>query len=277
MPLAFWDLEHPGAYGTATTCAVEGAFIQIGLLGSKLFTSFLAVQSLLVVRFNRSESSMKCLERMFFGFGVVLPIGTAAAAIALGLFNEIDIGFCHIEQSIPQCDKEGGPLFDEWCEDVFFGKGIGWYQFGMGYFWTVLSLTVIVFCTMSLFVSIRNQKNQPAKWVLTAESGKHQKLVLARAFMYLVVFVLVWCPTIIPLVLRTKTMAFLVTSLLPLQGFFNALICSGTAERCLFRRRQPAQDTEPSSSLSSSLSSSTHPVSVLKNGKDKTPPISGKN
>lgn len=146
-------------------------------------------------------------------------------------------GFCWIRKSTAKCDymheeeeevdddgelepAEGGPLLDPWCEEVYRGNKAFLIQLGLALIWILLALFICLGSMISLFCFIRQQENRAARWVLTARDGKHQKLVLARALMYFIVFVLVWLPSIVSLALSTEELRYVVVTLMPLQGMF---------------------------------------------------------
>ena len=90
--LEMWELENPGAMGTELTCAMQGVMVHLGSVGSCLFTCFLAIHTLLVVRYGWKKDRMDKMEHLYFVLGIGIPLIGAIAAASLGLLNKFDIG-----------------------------------------------------------------------------------------------------------------------------------------------------------------------------------------
>mmetsp|Transcript_30359 Transcript_30359/g.72777 ORF Transcript_30359/g.72777 Transcript_30359/m.72777 type:complete len:223 (-) Transcript_30359:266-934(-) len=175
---------------------------------------------------------MRKVEMFFFAFGISFTVITAAVAAAMELTNEMSVGFCWIDVSPAVCDsKRLGPLFDGYCEENQKGENPLLYQIGLAVGWAFLTLMIIIYAMASLFFFVRHQETRAARWTLTAQTGRQQKLVLARSMMYIFVYLIVWLPSGIALAADTAAAATVVAVLLPLQGVFNAFIYSGAIEK----------------------------------------------
>lgn len=89
---ARWLFEFPGASGNTATCTLQGFFVQFGVIGSNFFTAFLALQTLLVVRFSWTEKQMQRAEVAFFSTGIGIPLVTAIWAVGAGYINGTIVG-----------------------------------------------------------------------------------------------------------------------------------------------------------------------------------------
>ncbi|CAJ1949929.1 unnamed protein product [Cylindrotheca closterium] len=237
-----WDIDYPDASGSIATCTLQGIMIQLGVCGSTVFTAFLAIQSLLVVKYSWNEKQMKKVEIFFFAFGISFAVLTATIAAAMEMTNALNIGFCWIDISPAPCDLERlGPLFDEYCDENVRGSDPLLYQIGLAMGWAFLTLLIIIYAMASLFFYVRHQENRATRWTLTAQTGRQQKLVLARSMMYIFVYLIVWLPSSIAIVFDTVAAATVVTIALPSQGALNAIIYSGVVERYCIPRQTARQ------------------------------------
>eukprot|EP00980_Cylindrotheca_fusiformis_P028519 scaffold22607_cov123-Cylindrotheca_fusiformis.AAC.16 len=244
----WWDASFPGAAGNKMTCTLQGFFLQVGVLGESFFTSFVAVQTLLVVRYAWTNQQMRKAEIAFNTVGIGLPLITGIWAAASDRINNLAVGFCWISMTPRQCKNEmGGPLFDEYCDNTVRVESALAYQIGLAMVWAFLTLLVIAYSMISLFCFVRKREKQASRWMLTSQRGQQQKKVLVRATMYITGYVGIWIPTFISLqgdlVARMARMS-LVAALLPLQGFLNALIYSGVVDRCLLRTKEMTNNSQ---------------------------------
>mmetsp|Transcript_41449 Transcript_41449/g.99842 ORF Transcript_41449/g.99842 Transcript_41449/m.99842 type:complete len:152 (-) Transcript_41449:519-974(-) len=110
--------------------------------------------------------------------------------------------------------------------------------FSMG--WVILAMLVILFSMVSFYLFVRKTERRAARWSQHASDGRQQKRVLTKSIAIIAAYFLTWTPTIFAVTpvlahVDAKTVDTIVAAILPLQGFFNALIFSGCAEQCLDR------------------------------------------
>mmetsp|Transcript_35562 Transcript_35562/g.86171 ORF Transcript_35562/g.86171 Transcript_35562/m.86171 type:complete len:622 (+) Transcript_35562:45-1910(+) len=268
---AFWDALWPGASGNDASCTAQGFFIHIGVMGSTFFTTFVAVQTLGLVRYNWTRIQMNKVEKVFFGIAIGQPLITATAAAAAGFFNPTNTGFCWINMNPVFCneEKERGPLIDAYCEDRVRAKN--WFLWHMLFSmaWVYLALAVIAFSMISLYRVVRAQERRVSRSRLTAQDSERQRKILIRGMLYISIYLLIWIPVSLNLLDSEDgeggegggdgdgedrrmleeddsddeeggfdffdIFEFLATIMLPAQGFLNALIYSGILDRCINR------------------------------------------
>jgi hypothetical protein len=242
---ALWDAQFPGASGTPATCTAQGFFLHFGLLGSGLFTVFVGIQTLLVVRYSWKEQQMQKAEIVFFVVAILIPLTTGIWASVIDLMNPLGAGFCWIDVSPKICESiDIYPLLKDYCDDVVRGEDYVVYAVFFAGLWILLSILAVCGTMISLFIFVRNKERRAARWgAVSAREGRQQKRVLAKAALYISVNLLVWVPSIVAIVTRIGTkgeQVFGVNSLipsifLPLQGFLNAMIYSGAVDKCVQR------------------------------------------
>lgn len=101
LALSTWPIPEEsthawGAIGNLKSCEVQGFLIQLGL-STTLYTAFLSIYYVLIVKFNwRQESrQMKTFEELAHCVAVVLALGTAIASLVLDQYNDANL-FCWI-------------------------------------------------------------------------------------------------------------------------------------------------------------------------------------
>jgi hypothetical protein len=272
---ARWDSLFPGASGNIATCTAQGFFVHLGICGSTFFTGCVAIQTLLVVRYAWTDRQMRNAEIAFYASSIGLPLITGIWAAAANLMNPMVIGFCWLNSSPQECGSQsGGPILDEYCDAAVRGENYFVYQIAFAMAWIFLTVLVIVGSMISLFLFVRKQELQAARWSYNAQEGRQQKQVLTKAMMYISVYALIWLPTITSLVVLEESfdpvaVTTIVATLLPLQGFFNSLIYSGIIEKCLQRvccgggTKGPRQGHRNSTATFSSKGEQKHPSELV--------------
>eukprot|EP00980_Cylindrotheca_fusiformis_P028518 scaffold22607_cov123-Cylindrotheca_fusiformis.AAC.15 len=242
---AWWDANFPGAAGDKTTCTLQGFFLHVGMAGSTFFTSFVAVQTLLVVRYAWRNQRMRKAEIAFYTVGIAVPLAGGIWAAVSNSITNFPVGFCWIGVTPLECEDEmGGPLFDEYCDDILLLENGRIYRDVLSMAALFFAILAIAYSMISLFCYVRKQEKQAARWSLTSQRGQQQKKVLVRATMYIAGFVGIWIPSIIALMKASVAGISVAAALLPLQGFLNALIYSGVVDRC-FLRNKPHRGRPP--------------------------------
>eukprot|EP00980_Cylindrotheca_fusiformis_P009394 scaffold2053_cov112-Cylindrotheca_fusiformis.AAC.9 len=245
---AWWDKTYPGAAGNDATCTLQGFFVHVGVAGSTFFTGFIALQTLLWVRYSWNDQQMHKAEIAFYTVGISIPLVTAIWAAVDGKMGNLPIGICWINMTPQKCEDEmGGALIDEYCDDVARGDDSFAFQIGLAMVWVLLTLVVTFYSMISLFCFVRKLENRSAQWSLTSRHGQLQKKVLLRAMMYISVYVVIWIPTMATLTGASLAELTTVACLLPLQGFLNAVIYSGVVDKCFLRKSPEPRNTTVSS------------------------------
>mmetsp|Transcript_41448 Transcript_41448/g.99836 ORF Transcript_41448/g.99836 Transcript_41448/m.99836 type:complete len:267 (-) Transcript_41448:16-816(-) len=175
-------------------------FLHIGLGGSAFFTSYMAIQTLLLVRYAWTEKQMQKAEYAFFGWGLVGPLTTGIWAAAEGLFHPFLLGACWINSAVEDCPVEHeqrGPLLDEYCNDAIPADRLLIYQMVFAYAWIMLGLLMILFSMVSLYLFVRKRERQAARWSQNASDGRQQKRVLTKSIAIIAAYLFTWTPTIV--------------------------------------------------------------------------------
>jgi len=255
-------------------------FVHVGLSASAFFTGYVALQTLLVVRYAWTEKKMQKAEYFFFASGLGVPIITVILAAAKGLFHPMEGGFCWITQSaVDECtyldggvgdldegdgdplfdEGEGGPLLDAYCKNLMISKGENFFnQAVLAIAWILLVMLGILFSMISLYLFVRQNERQAARWSTNAQEGRQQKRVLTKSIAVIGAYFFTWIPSILALIpaiytaMNVVIINTIVAAVLPLQGFFNALIFSGYMEKCIRRicfGKRGSEAAPPRSSL----------------------------
>ena len=234
--------RHPGASGSDAMCSAQGFFIHFGLLGSTFATGFIALQTLLMVRYNWTESQMRRAEKVFFSVVGIYPLATASIATAMGLMNPLPTAFCWIEVSPIECYFISFyPMLQEYCEEVNpLGSDYLLYKLLLGFAVIFFTLILIVYSMISLYLSVRTQERRAARWSSNAAQGRAQRQVFTKGMLYISAYLMVWIPSVLAVLLDSEMITHLggliintvVSFCLPLQGLLNALIHSGALDVC---------------------------------------------
>ena len=177
-------------------------------------------------------------EIAFFTIGIGMSLITAVWAAAINVLNPTEVGFCWIKNTPVECSLEStGPLLEEYCEGAERGEDFFYYQLGFAMVWVFIVLVLIIFSMTSVFCVVRKQERRASKWSQSALEARQRKAVFTRAAMYISVYFLIWGPSLVAVVSTTEANGMatntLVSVMLPLQGFFNALIYSGFVSKFL--------------------------------------------
>ena len=238
---AFHD-RHPGSSGSDAMCSAQGFFIHFGLLGSTFATGFIALQTLLMVRYNWTESQMRKAEKVFFSVVGIYPVTTATIATAMGLMNPLPTAFCWIEVSPIECYFVSHyPILQEYCDEVNpLGSNYLLYKLLLGFAVIFFVLILVLYSMISLYLSVRTQERRAARWSSNAAQGRAQRQVFTKGMLYISAYLMVWIPSVLAVVLDSETITHMggliintvVSFCLPLQGLLNALIHSGALDIC---------------------------------------------
>ena len=240
-----WDSRYPGSktIDSKAACSTQGFFIHFGILGSTFATGFIALQTLLMVRYSWTERQMRKAEKVFFTILAIYPLTTAIVATSMGLMNPLPTAFCWIEVPVVECFFESRhPLLEDYCEEINPMSATNYLLFKLVLGFAVIFFTlVLVFCSMvSLYLSVRTQERRAARWSSNAAEGRAQRKVFTKGMLYISAYLIVWIPSVLAVSLDADSIGpqgglllnTIVSIFLPLQGCFNALIYSGALDIC---------------------------------------------
>jgi hypothetical protein len=126
------------AMGNMQTCAVQGFFIQLGV-ATFLYTAFLAVYYLLMMRYHWKERDFRTLEKIWHGFAILLTLGTAIAALCMKLYNNANI-WCWIAPLPLDCLNSSKNDGESTCER---GDNAYIYRIAFYFFWLWTAVIVV--------------------------------------------------------------------------------------------------------------------------------------
>ena len=151
--------NFPGASGNVTTCTIQGFIIQVGTIGSMLFTCWLSLGFLLMVKYNWREQNLEKLQRILVSFTLLLAFGSAIFLAAIGQFNYTTPGFCWIGPFPPNFEYDGVP-YDGYSEDekVFLRGTENYfiYRLVFGQVWVGVALLIIMYSLIVVFCHVRS-------------------------------------------------------------------------------------------------------------------------
>ena len=157
----------PQAKGSLRSCTVLGVLIQMGFI-SVYFNAMMAVYFWLVVAKGWTEDRLKKVRARAYALIMVVGVGVALGGIPLykPLFLTCYVGY-------PPLTAES------WIPVTFF------YLIPIG-----VSIFVVTFATVALFLSVYRLEVAAAKWRLTKRSGGNSMTdqVFWRCFWYLLAF-----------------------------------------------------------------------------------------
>lgn len=250
-----YDDTFPWATGNQATCTFQGFLIHVGMSGSVLFTGFISLHYVFVVRYRWGKDKMRRMEIICYILGLIIPFGAAVYLAIMGLFNPYVTGFCWINQYPGICapyDKEADEsgAVEDYCND--FGPDlvtseeantailIFAYPLIGGVF------LVVVVSMGLLYHSIQSQERQ----LMSSSSNNHHqqrrqstfgnkrntkisRQAIKKAMLLISNYVVMYVPVIIASGMYTKASSLVTVIFLSSQGVLNAFVYSGMAEWCL--------------------------------------------
>ena len=157
--LLVYMIFYPGASGNFTTCTIQGFIIQVGIIGSLLFTSWISLGFLLMVKYNWRDQSLDKLQRVLVPFTFLLAFGSAIFLAAIGQFNYTTPGFCWIGP-YPHAFEFNGLQYDEYHEEeqVFLRgtENFFIYRLVFGQVWAGVALLIIMYSFVVVFFHVRS-------------------------------------------------------------------------------------------------------------------------
>ena len=239
-----YDYLFPLAAGNRATCSAQGFAIYTGLLGSGLFTGFISLQYVLKVRYMWMEESMRRLEKVCFTLGILYPIASGLYLLATQQFNLNNTGWCWVTEYPYICsDNYYGkePHLEPWCNDypaLVSERSTNIIQAFLFSIAMVLVIFTVAISMVLLYITVRRQEQRSAQWSEASREGRYQKKVVQKAMLYIGSFLLIYLPTTALAMGRASNPDYedlIMNILWPIQGVFNAMVYSNTAERLLCR------------------------------------------
>jgi hypothetical protein len=155
--------------------------ILVGQFGSILFTGFISIQAVLVIRYRWTVATMRKVERYFLILGSVFPLVIAVSAVSIGSIHPTTGGICFINASPHFCLYS----YLGWCRiHKVWGKHLLFYNLAVTAVILIVLLMVLISMVL-LFHTARSQERQAAPWSMTAQEGRAQKAVVKTASLYL--------------------------------------------------------------------------------------------
>ena len=158
--LYFHEYWYPYASGTIATCTIQGFLIQVGLIGSMLFTAWLSVGFVLMVKYNWREQKLMKLQWVLVIFTCLLAFGSAIFLAVEEYFNPVSTGFCWIgkfgrDVALPGVPyEEIGERFRNNFERG--GQHLWIYQLVFAQLWVGLVLITIIISLTMVFFHVRS-------------------------------------------------------------------------------------------------------------------------
>lgn len=241
-----------GARGNQMSCNVQGFFVQL-TLATHLYSSFLAIYFLLVVKFNWNTSSlaMRRLEVLFHGLAWSFALGTALASLLLDLINNANL-WCWIAPFPLDCinSAEVGDGEQGTCVR---GDNAWIYRLAFYFVWVWIAFLVVLGCMAILVRTYRKQFQRMRAYLHSGDSLSiaNQRRVTLQAMLFIGSFLLTALPLTVARMLQATyncTVEYFALSLAiaifyPLQGFWNALIYFKPYERRLKSTSKPSTTT----------------------------------
>jgi len=220
--------ETYGTNGNESTCITQAFFLQLGI-AVPMYNAALCLYYLCVIRYSMTEKRLSgVFERSVHVIVITYALTTAIVGVTLDLFHDTGF-FCWLIEYPLNCELDS----DIQCTNNH--KQIIIFFFGI---FPVLVSFFIVFISMILvYLSMHNNYIRMRKYSFRGQHSpgvlsllKEKQKTAKQATLFVLAFFLTW---IIPfvnvvLILSNKTVPFctaLIQGLLmPLQGFWNALI-----------------------------------------------------
>ena len=95
--------------------------------------------------------------------------------------------------------EDGGPLLDDYCEGDIPSDEMLIYQMVFGMAWIMLAMVIILYSMISVYLFVRKQERQAARWSANAQEGRQQKRVLTKGIAIIGAYILTWVPSILSL------------------------------------------------------------------------------
>lgn len=158
--LYYHEYWYPYASGTIATCTIQGFLIQVGLIGSMLFTAWLSVGFVLMVKYNWREQKLMKLQWVLVIFTCLLAFGSAIFLAVEEYFNPVSTGFCWIGEFGRDVALPGVPYEEigERFRNNFKrgGQHLEIYQLVFAQLWVGLVLIIIIISLTMVFFHVRS-------------------------------------------------------------------------------------------------------------------------
>lgn len=181
-----------GATGSQATCSAQGFFVQVGM-AAPLYSGFLSLYYLLVVRYNWNEYSrkMKLLESSFHVLVWLLALGTSFAGLGLGLMNSANV-WCWIAPLPLDCISS--VKAEDGNGTCIRGDNAWVYRLAFYFIWIWLSFFCVTICMAMVFCTVRNQARRMDRYnpsgAKQSTPNKNVRRVAIQASLYVGAFYL---------------------------------------------------------------------------------------
>lgn len=216
------------ARGNRATCATQGFFLHVFVLGVLYYNTGLMLYFVTTIRYGWTEAfTKKWLEPFVHVWALLVPFSQAVAGLFLGIFNPIGYGnFCHISPYPPLCG-----LFENACTRGLSARLL--YTL----FCTIPEsvLLAIIYVSIALiYCTVRSQGRRALAVTANRETIRARtKAVAIQSLLFALIFFNTWIYTVLgpllaytvkqaPVLIKAEFILSVMTStFLPLQGFFN--------------------------------------------------------
>ena len=158
---SWYNQLFPYASGNAVTCTIQGLCIHIGMLGSVFLVAGMSLNCYVTVKFNWREARLKQAERVFFPSAVLFTVGSGIYLAFIKQFNPMGSGFCYIAPSpfLLEGAASGGDSQYTRGADHFL-----LYRMVFGFGWVGVTLVVVAYSMISIFLFVRNQQSRIGRY-----------------------------------------------------------------------------------------------------------------
>lgn len=220
------DKDYPWflGIGNEISCAFQGFIVQFST-GSILYNGCLSIYYLLVVRYGWKQVKLLKAEKMFHGICLTFGLVTAICATSLGLMHPVDWD-CWINSDFRLVDEDGNntdpnkQLASD-LQILFFFAPL----------WICIALSFG--CVLFIYWKVRTCEERSSIYhtnPLYQRKLKCCREVAKQAKLFITAFFVTWSfPTIVRIIQYSKGtppnwLILLAGTLIPSQGFFNALV-----------------------------------------------------
>jgi hypothetical protein len=233
---AFMFLTYPSELGVPTfgndaTCALQGFLTQMGYAGGTYNLVLSVYYYLIINQGMKKEDFAKVWEKILHGIVVTCHVSFAIVGVSIGLFNPTQ-GFCYITPGPYGCQTNPDvPCRFEHTAAYFYEA------FAQG--WIQVAFVGIIVTNLLISLYVRRQEKQmdkyrtqlaPDQLSSMERTSSYARNAFIQSILYVGAFLLTWgWATIFHLLgwitgVSVPWITLVISTFLPLQGFFNAFI-----------------------------------------------------
>jgi len=217
-----------GTIGNESTCIAQGFFLQLGI-AVPMYNAALCLYYLFSIRYNMNEKRLSgVFERIVHALVITCALTTAIISVILDLIHDTGL-FCWLAEYPLNCRLDSNIN----CTTNYNHTLI----FLFGVFPVCLSFLIVAVAMLLVYLSIHNNYLKMRRYSFGGEhsSGvlnllREKKQTATQATLFVLAFILTWIMPLINIILITSyqrvpfSTALMQGFLMPLQGFWNALI-----------------------------------------------------